>query len=75
MKTQVEHARNGKVTEQMEKVTKTEGIDLPTLISNIASNNNYHGFVVNGINTTLISNTAYNNNVGLFLATSGKVKQ
>jgi phosphomethylpyrimidine synthase len=36
MKTQVEHARNGKVTEQMDNVAKTEGIDLLALLSSIA---------------------------------------
>lgn len=36
MTTQAEHARNGNATAQMEEVAGKEGIDLPSLISNIA---------------------------------------
>jgi len=36
MITQVEHARNGNVTAQMEDVAKTEGVDIQSLISNVA---------------------------------------
>ncbi|MDP3103188.1 MAG: phosphomethylpyrimidine synthase ThiC [Candidatus Methanoperedens sp.] len=36
MTTQVEHARNGNVTAQMDEVAKTEGIDLMALLSSVA---------------------------------------
>ncbi|VVB86835.1 Phosphomethylpyrimidine synthase [uncultured archaeon] len=36
MTTQAEHARNGKSTAQMEEVARNEGIDLPSLLQNIA---------------------------------------
>ncbi|MBU4076254.1 MAG: phosphomethylpyrimidine synthase ThiC [Euryarchaeota archaeon] len=36
MTTQVEHARNGNVTAQMDEVAKTEGIDLMELLSSVA---------------------------------------
>ncbi len=36
MITQVEHARNGNATAQMEEVAKTEGLDLRELLSSVA---------------------------------------
>jgi phosphomethylpyrimidine synthase len=36
MTTQVEHARNGNVTVQMEEVARSEGVDILSLLSNVA---------------------------------------
>ncbi len=35
--TQVDHAKNGTLTSEMEQVVKTEGIDEDTVLSNVAN--------------------------------------